>query len=71
MKDSENLENSVDKKTNKGLSFFGEMRRVKWSNLNKVGKTFLVTIIVILVFSLLFFGFDALIGVIFDGIGVL
>ena len=55
----------------KGLTFFEEMRRVKWSNLSNTTKTFIVTLFIIVIFSLLFFGFDALIGVIFGGIGVI
>lgn len=52
-------------------NFFAEMRKVRWSTMNTTLRTFIITLSVIAIFALLFFGFDALIGLIFNAMGVL
>jgi len=51
--------------------FKTNFRRIRWSSLSNTWKIFLITLSVLIVFSLIFFGFDSLLGVIFGAIGVI
>ena len=51
--------------------FKTNFRRIRWSSLSNTWKIFLITLSVLIIFSLIFFGFDSLLGVIFDAIGVI